>query len=141
MRQKLAIICNFLRLKILIIIPHFSFLIKIVLVTSKPWHIWCFKNLQIIPVIAITYLTILFHPEAIICSFLFLKFFFVWILLSIGFSLPQALYLDARDQVFFYYGWLYRFIYGNGCCVGSIFGFLYCIYKVNTWTLKITFFL
>ena len=32
-----------------------------VLLTSKPWHIWCFKNLQIIFVFSITYLIILFH--------------------------------------------------------------------------------
>ena len=57
-----------------------SYQIKIVLIgsffvypnllsTSKPWQIWCFKQLYIILVIAITYLTILFHPEATICSF------------------------------------------------------------------------
>ena len=38
--------------------------------TSKRWHIWCFKNLQIILVFFITYLTILLYPEATICSFI-----------------------------------------------------------------------
>ena len=75
--------------------------------TSKGWHIWCFKNLQIILVFSITYLTILFHPGATICSFFIPSVFFcMCVLLFVSFS--QALQVYATDQIL-YFGCLSQF--------------------------------
>ena len=77
--------------------------------TSKPCHIWCFTNLQIILVFAITYLTILFIQKLHFVLFCSLFEFCMWVLFYKVFSLPQALQLGATDS-FIYYGCLSQFL-------------------------------
>ena len=83
------------------------------LFTFKPMEHLVFQNPEIILVFAITYLTILFNPEARVCSFSYsLCLFCMWVLLCIV-SLPQAWQLYDTDPIL-YYGCLSQYIDVNG---------------------------
>ena len=72
-------------------LSQFFLLYLNLLSTSKLWHMWCFKNLKIILVFAITFLTILFHSEATTCTFFVpCVYFTCWLFCIEFFSLPEG---------------------------------------------------
>ena len=68
--------------------------------TLKPWLICCFKSHQIILVFTITYLTLLFHPEATICSFLCLFCMCVLLYIVFPFLFPNLYSYVLQTQFF-----------------------------------------
>ena len=108
--------------------------------TSKPWHIWCFKYLQIILTSAITYLTLLFHSTN--CSFFYSPCLLcMWVILYIFF------FVFATSFAVICYrlntlSWMSFTLYWYQCwCVGQKFCFCWShSYNGNTWKLKFAFF-
>ena len=107
--------------------------------TSKPCHIWCFTNLQIILVFAITYFTILF-----IQKLHFVLFLFLILILHVG-SFLHSFFFATSFTVgcygLIYLLWMSFTVFDvNGWCAGKQFCFCWShSYNVNTWTWKSPF--